>query len=75
MTLNITLLTRSRIYQSADFRLSDPVTKRVVPKDSTKLVRVQYESFNGFITYTEWEASTPKTPPPFSSIGYPERRT
>jgi uncharacterized membrane protein len=52
MTLNITLLTRSRIYQSADFRLADPVTKRIVPRDSTKLVRVQYESFNGFITYT-----------------------
>jgi hypothetical protein len=52
MTLNITLLTRSRIYQSADFRLVDPVTKKVVPRDSTKVVRVQYDTFNGFITYT-----------------------
>jgi hypothetical protein len=52
MTLNITLLTRSRIYQSADFKLGDPITKRVIPRDSTKVVRVQYDTFNGLITYT-----------------------
>ena len=52
MTLNITLLTQSRIYQSADFKLGDPITKRVIPRDSTKVVRVQYDTFNGLITYT-----------------------
>lgn len=38
MTLNITLLTRQTIYQSADFRLTDPATNQLITDSSTKVV-------------------------------------
>lgn len=52
MTLLITAAARDIIYQSADFRLSDPDTGRVVADRSTKLVTLTYESWQGFVAYT-----------------------
>jgi hypothetical protein len=53
MTLNVTLLTQSRIYQSADFRLTNPESNRVITDQSTKLVTLLYpKSFWGLVTYT-----------------------
>lgn len=52
MTLNITLVTSSRIYQSSDFKLTIPATGEVVSLASTKLVQLQYPTFDGFLTYT-----------------------
>lgn len=51
MTLNITILTRRAIYQSADFRLVSMATGDPVG-DSSKRVTVDYQSWRGFITYT-----------------------
>jgi hypothetical protein len=52
MTLNITLLTKSRIYQSADFRLTNADTGAIITDASTKLVTLQYNEWDGFVTYT-----------------------
>src|SRR6266516_255751 len=59
MTLNITLLTARTIYQSADFRLTDPNTGEVITDNSTKVVSLQYPDWYGFVTYTgvgRWQA-------------------
>ena len=45
MTLNITLLTPTTIYQSADFRLTTG------SDESTKTVVLQYPTWSGFVTY------------------------
>ncbi|MFF1906428.1 hypothetical protein [Kitasatospora sp. NPDC058218] len=58
MTLNITVLTADRIYQSADFCLSYPGGKR---SHSMKVVTLQYSDFFGMLTYTgvgEWHKDT-----------------
>ena len=53
MTLNITLLTRQTIYQSADFRLTDPATNQLITDSSTKVVDLLgYPDWHGFVTYT-----------------------
>jgi hypothetical protein len=53
MTLNITLLTRRSIYQSADFRLTDPDTNQLITDSSTKVVDLLgYPDWHGFVTYT-----------------------
>jgi hypothetical protein len=52
MTLNITLVTPVRIYQSADFLLYNTATQQVVSETSTKLIELQHKEFFGFVTYT-----------------------
>ena len=52
MTLNITLVTSSRIYQSSDFMLTIPKPYEVVSTSSTKVVQIQYAHVHGFVTYT-----------------------
>jgi hypothetical protein len=53
MTLNITVLARDVIYQSADFRLSDAKTNKAYDDDpSTKAVMAWNLAWTGFITYT-----------------------
>lgn len=52
MTLNITVLTPSVIFQSADFRLTNPTTGKPFPDPSPKTVTLTYPSWDGFITYT-----------------------
>jgi hypothetical protein len=57
MTLNVTVLTLERIYQSGDFRLTDPVTGDPVRNNSLKVVTIQNREFTGIVTYTgvgEW---------------------
>lgn len=58
MTLNITLLTPTAIYQSADFRLTDPSDGSPIRDESAKTVVLRYMSWSGFVTYTRlgsWE--------------------
>ncbi|MEU8278379.1 hypothetical protein ACFYOK_35490 [Microbispora bryophytorum] len=50
MTLNITLLTRTRIFQSSDFRLS--ANGNLVSSSTMKLITLHYYTFSGFISYT-----------------------
>jgi hypothetical protein len=52
MTLNITLLTERAIYQSADFRLTNADTGKIITDASIKLVTLQYFQWDGFVTYT-----------------------
>lgn len=52
MTLNVTVLTPTIIYQSADFRLTDFDTGRLITDRSPKTVTLIYLSWNGFVTYT-----------------------
>ncbi len=56
MTLNITVLTHSKIYQSSDFRLS--IDGRPSDNSSAKSVMLTYQSWICFVTYTglgEWD--------------------
>lgn len=58
MTLNITVLTPTVIYQSADFRLTDPSNGSLITDTSAKTVVLQYQNWSGFVTYTglgAWE--------------------
>ena len=58
MTLNITVLTPVVIYQSADFRLTDSATGKLVTNRSVKTVGLTYPGWGGFVTYTglgSWE--------------------
>jgi hypothetical protein len=52
VTLNITLLAIGVIYQSADFRLTDASTNKLISDSSTKVVTLQYPNWHGFVTYT-----------------------
>ncbi len=52
MTLNVTVLTPTAIYQSADFRLSDGASGRLVSDHSPKTVQITEETWGGFATYT-----------------------
>jgi hypothetical protein len=52
MTLNITIMTRDRIYQSSDFRLTEQPGGRVVTDSSTKAIVIQNNEFYGLLTYT-----------------------
>jgi hypothetical protein len=55
---NITVLTERAIYQSADFRLTDMDTRKLITDTSTKLVTLQYSEWDGFVSYTgvgRWE--------------------
>jgi hypothetical protein len=52
VTLNITLVTSGRIYQSTDFMLTIGRPYEVVSLSSTKIVRFQYEDTDGFVVYT-----------------------
>lgn len=59
MTLNVTVLTPTVIYQSADFRLVDFNTGKPITDRSAKTVTLTYWSWDGFITYTgvgRWRA-------------------
>jgi hypothetical protein len=58
MTLNLTLLTKREIYQSADFRLTNLDTNQLITDTSTKLVTLQYAEWDGLVSYTgigRWE--------------------
>jgi hypothetical protein len=50
MTLNITVLTRTRIYQSSDFRLSTPEGPLDIP--AMKMARLTYPSFDALACFT-----------------------
>jgi uncharacterized membrane protein len=52
VTLNITLLTPVAIYQSADFRLTDPSDASFIRDESAKTVVLHYMTWAGFVTYT-----------------------
>lgn len=52
MTLNVTVLTPQTIYLSADFRLTNFDTGRVITDRSPKTVTLTYLDWNGFVTYT-----------------------
>lgn len=52
MTLNVTVLTPTTIYQSADFRLTNFDTGEVITDSSPKTVTFTFRSWLGFITYT-----------------------
>ena len=52
MTLNITVLTRERIYQSGDFMISDLNTGAPIRSNSMKIVTIQNKNFTGLLTYT-----------------------
>jgi hypothetical protein len=52
MTLNMTVLTPLVIYQSADFRLTNPKTRKPLRDPSPKTVTLTYFDWSGFITYT-----------------------
>ena len=52
MTLNVTILTPATIYQSADFRLTDPDTGKPITDRSAKSVVLTYSTWTGFVTYT-----------------------
>jgi hypothetical protein len=51
VTLNLTLLTRDAIHQSADYRLFDLQATRVVDTPSTKKLSLQYLRWSGSVTY------------------------
>jgi hypothetical protein len=58
MTLNITLLTPTIIYQSADYRLWNPDANIVLTDTSTKIVTSETFEWQSFVTYTgvgQWE--------------------
>jgi hypothetical protein len=58
VTLNITLLTPTAIYQSADFRLTNPSDGSLIRDESAKTVVLRYTFWSGFVTYTglgSWE--------------------
>lgn len=58
MTLNITVLTPTVIYQSADFRVTDSDTHRPRTDQSAKTVSLHYQDWLGFVTYTglgQWD--------------------
>jgi hypothetical protein len=50
VTLNITILTGSLIFQSSDFKLSTPDGPLDVP--AMKLITLHYPSFDGLLSYT-----------------------
>jgi hypothetical protein len=52
MTLNVTVLTPTIIYQSADFRLTDFGNGKFITDQSPKTVSLIFSSWNGFVTYT-----------------------
>ena len=52
MTLNITVLTRPVVYQSADFRLTDPSSGKLDTDRSPKMISLRYPGWHGFVTYT-----------------------
>ncbi len=52
MTLNVTILTPATIYQSADFRLTDSQTGKLITDRSAKSVVLTYPTWTGFVTYT-----------------------
>jgi len=52
MTLIITALTKLTIYQSADFRLTDGNSGKLISDTSTKLVTLHYGEWDGFVAYT-----------------------
>jgi hypothetical protein len=52
MTLNVTVLTPTIIYQSADFRLTNTATGEPFPDPSPKTVTLTYPGWDGFVTYT-----------------------
>jgi len=52
MTLNITILTPTVIYQSGDYRLSNPTTGKAEDIPSTKAISINYWDWSGFLTYT-----------------------
>lgn len=60
MTLNVTVLTETRIFQSSDFRLTAGVGNY---SDSTmKLVTLQYPTFSGLISYTGYAKDRMENP-------------
>jgi hypothetical protein len=50
VTLNITVLTQTRIYQSSDFRLSTP--EGPLDHPTMKIVRLSYPTFDGLVCFT-----------------------
>ncbi|MDN5850326.1 MAG: hypothetical protein L0H63_11950 [Nitrococcus sp.] len=52
MTLNVTLATEHRIYQSSDYMITISNPYEVISTSTTKVVQFQYEEAVGFISYT-----------------------
>jgi hypothetical protein len=52
VTLNITVVTPTVVYQSADFRLTDGDTGDLVDDHSNKTVTMTFPQWGGFLTYT-----------------------
>ncbi|SNY25392.1 hypothetical protein [Paractinoplanes atraurantiacus] len=60
MTLNITVITASRIYQSSDYRLSRD--RQPISNSTMKLIKLQYRRFDGFVSYTGIASEEPGSP-------------
>jgi hypothetical protein len=52
MTLNVTVATKHRIYQSSDFLVVIEKPYEVVAREAVKIVEFHYEGFFGLIAYT-----------------------
>ena len=52
MTLNITVLTREAVFQSADFRLTNAETGKLMDNNSQKVMNISYNRWGGLLTYT-----------------------
>lgn len=52
MTLNVTVLTENAIYQSADYRIGDFDTDKIINDETSKIVALVYEKWSGVISYT-----------------------
>ena len=51
VTLNITVITPTVIFQSCDYRLSDPKSGQPENEPSTKILTVSFKKWSGFLTY------------------------
>jgi hypothetical protein len=52
VTLNITLVTADRIYQSSDFRLTILKPFEIIETPSSKIVQLHYDNLDGILSYT-----------------------
>lgn len=52
MTLNLTVVSRERIYQCADYRLSNPRTRQAIDIESQKIILVNAYRWSATVCYT-----------------------
>ena len=52
MTLNLTVVSRERIYQCADYRLSNPRTRQAIDIESPKIILVNAYRWSATVCYT-----------------------